>query len=550
MNSFFTAITNWWGGRAVLSAGKGLQSGAPSASISTSKVSVTPDSAMQVSAVWGCVDRRAKTVASLPFFVYENVGGVNKLARNNPLYKLLNSSINAVMTPYEFLVAMGIARELRGNAYAKIYRAANGEAYALWPLAADQVRQLWLNDGSFVYEYRTDSTTEIIAASNIWHWRGLGNGVTGLSRIDYMRGTIGEAISAQNHSEKTFGNGAKPTGVLMIDAVLKPDQRKQLQETFAHLATGSETGGISVLEAGLKYQQLSLTAQDIQLLDTRRFSVEEISRWFDVPPVLVHHSAATQLGSATAEVVDNFLKFSLRPDLISIEQSFYKQVMTPLQRATLSVEFSLDALYRGNLLQRMDAGSKATQNGILTRNEVRQLENREPIEGGDDLTAQTNLAPLHMLGQVAQQGAPSAAPILQSATASLRDGLEAKRQYQQQHDELVGLIKALMRSTPLQQAPSSLTINNHQPAAPNVTANIKADAQPAPVINITNNVEPASVTVTNDVQPTPVEVNATFEATVAPAEVQVHLPARKTTTTVEYDKDGNIKTATATESDA
>jgi HK97 family phage portal protein len=165
------------------------------------------------------------------------------------------------------------------------------------------------------------------------------------------------------------------------------------------MAVGN-TGRLFLLEANMKYQQLSLSPEDQELLESRKFGVEEICRWFDVPPVLIHHSNVTTWGSGIEQIVDGFYKFTVRPILVSIEQAVRKRVMTPGQRARMSCEFSLDALLRASLKDRMEIYAKAVQNGIKNRNECRQLENDPPYTGGDVFTAQSNLAPIDMLGKV------------------------------------------------------------------------------------------------------------------------------------------------------
>jgi HK97 family phage portal protein len=158
----------------------------------------------------------------------------------------------------------------------------------------------------------------------------------------------------------------------------------------------------------MKYQQLSMSPEDQQLLESRNFTVEEICRWFDVPPVLIHHSNVTTWGSGIEQIVDGFYKLTIRPMLVSLEQAVRKRVMTPRQRATMGVEFSLEALLRGNIKDRMEVYAKAVQNGLKSRNECRQLENDPPVPGGDELTAQSNLLPLSALGkQVASGGSGS-----------------------------------------------------------------------------------------------------------------------------------------------
>ena len=233
----------------------------------------------------------------------------------------------------------------------------------------------------------------------VLHIKEIGNGNIGFARLDYMRATTTEAANAQKEASKLFANGGKPTGILMIDRVLKDDQRKAIKANFADLAEG-DTSRIKLLEADMKYQQINLTPQDQQLLDTRKFTVEEICRWFSVPPVMVGHSNVTAWGSGVEQIIEGFFKSTIRPALVRIEQAVTKRVLTSAQRATLTVEISFDALLRANLKDRMEIYAKGVQNGLKTRNECRQLENDPPIKGGDELTAQTNLAPLRMLGQI------------------------------------------------------------------------------------------------------------------------------------------------------
>lgn len=397
----------WWnvfrsGG--ALAYSRGVQSTVPMAALVEDTRDVGPDGALQLSPVWACVDRRASMVASLPFFVYENKNGVRTLARQDRLYFLLHESPNSRMTPYEFWRALMVNHDLRGNAYARIVRDDKGEALAMWPMPSDQVEMVVMDDGALVYHYRVGQDIAVLAEANVLHLKGLGNGTAGLSKLDYMRATTDEMAKAQSNATKVFGNSGKPTGVLMIDHTLTQDQRDSVRQEFASLSTGP-TARLAVLEANMKYQQLSISPEDQQLLESRKFGVEEICRWFDVPPVLVHHSNVTTWGSGIEQIVDGFHKLTIRPMLISIEQAVRKRVMTAGQRARLSAEFSHDALLRGNIKDRMEVYSKAVQNGLKTRNECRQLENDPPIEYGDELTAQSNLVPLSRLG--AAPGVPT-----------------------------------------------------------------------------------------------------------------------------------------------
>lgn len=417
MANILTSLLGWfgWGGGA-LREQPGEQRAEPGLSLVSGVPAASPDLALQLATVWACAERRATTIASLPFFAYNELGnGRRELARATRLYHLLHESPNARMTPMDFWRALVLNHDLRGNGYARIERdPRSGEAIALWPMPADQVQQHVLEGGAVVYLYRTGNVSHVFDEANVLHLKGLGNGTSGLAKLEFMRATTGEAAQAQTNASKLFGSGGKPTGVLMVDNVLSKEQRERIRAHFAEMADGSASR-LYVLEANMKYEQLSLSAEDQQLLETRRFSVEEICRWFDVPPVLVHHSNVTTWGSGIEQIIDGFAKFTVRPMLVSIEQAVRKRVMTSAQRSRMTVEFSLDALLRGNAKDRAQLYASHVQNGTMTRNEVRQLENLPPSlqPGADALTAQTNLAPLEMLGAAQSQpngGTANAAP--------------------------------------------------------------------------------------------------------------------------------------------
>lgn len=414
MNRVLTYMMGWFGlGANALQDKPGKQSGMPSSVLVEDSAQIGTDLALQISAVWACVSRRASTVASLPFFAYTNQGGRRTLDRTSRLFSLLHDSPNRRMTPFEFWMTMMLNHDLRGNAYARIDRdPRTGEALSLWPMPADQVEATVLDDGSMVYLYRVGQDVAAFSDENVLHLKDLGNGTVGLPRLDYMRATTSESQAAQWQANRVFGSSGKPTGVLMLDHVLKKEQREALQARFSEMASGN-TGKLFLLEANAKYQQLSLSPEAQQLLESRRFAVEEICRWFDVPPVLVHHSNVTTWGSGIEQIVDGFHKFTVRPMLVSIEQAVKKRVMTPRQRATMTVEFSLDALLRASLKDRMEIYAKGVQNGITNRNECRQLENLEPYVGGDIFTAQSNLAPIDKLGMTAPAAPPVSEPIAQ-----------------------------------------------------------------------------------------------------------------------------------------
>ena len=369
--------------------------------------SVSIDSALQISAVWACVSILANTVSTLPLIVYANrSNGLRDVDRDNQLWSILHDSPNSMMTACEFWGAMLMNLGFRNNAYARLERDQKGEVFAMWPMAADQV-DMQIVAGKVVYLYKVESDVAVIAPENVLHIKGMGNGKLGLSRLEYMRATTSEISNSANAANKLFSAGGKPTGVLMVDNVLNKEQRAAINANFSEMVTGS-ISRLFVLEANMKYQQLSMLPEDMQLLETRNFGVEEIARWFGVPPVMIGHSNVTTWGSGIEQIVEGFYKITLRPMLVNIEQAIKKRVLTPAQRAKYTVEFNFEGLLRANIKDRAEVYSKMLQNGVFTRNEARQLENMPPIDGGNKATVQSNMIELKNVGK---QNAPTQTPI-------------------------------------------------------------------------------------------------------------------------------------------
>lgn len=406
MNKYLTMIGGLFrfGGRS-LSVSAGTQNGQPNAALIEDVPNTSIDGALQISAVWRAVEILSKLISTLPLMAYENKNGMRTLARDSNLWMLLHDSPNSRMTTVEFWTTILLNLLFRGNGYARIQRnARTGEAEALWPMPADQVEMRVLDDGSEVYLYRIGNDVAVLASENVFHLKEMGNGVIGWSRLDYMRATLGESANAQRSANKLFANGGKPTGVLMVDNVLDQEQRKAIKKSFEEMATGT-TSRLYVLEANMKYEQINLTPEDMQLLSTRQFTVQEIGRWFGVPSILLNQTeGTTTLGSSSADIIETFYKLTIRPMVINIEQSLKKRVLTSAQRARYTVEYSMDALLRASLKDRVEIAAKQVQNGIKNRNEVRQLENDAPFDGGEIYTAQSNLVPISMLGKVKTGG--------------------------------------------------------------------------------------------------------------------------------------------------
>ena len=402
MASLASRFFSWIGG-GILRDQSGQQLGTPSV---MSAAPTSPDAAMQVSTVYACVSLLARVISSLPLMVYETMpDGRRKLARDSRLWMVLHSRPNDVMTPRDFWSTMIMHWAMRGNAYAQIIRDSSGDLISLWPLSPDQTEVFVDKNGQVAYKYQKDGQTYILGLDDVFHIKDIGNGLIGLSKLSFMSSSVKEATDTQKFATANAENYGKPSGILTVDHILKKDkngvnERDRIRQSLYDFRTGGSSK-IVVLEADMKFNPVTLTPEESQLIENRRFSVEEICRWFGVPPVLIGASGATTWGSGISEITSGFVKFTIGPMLVSIEQALRSRVFTLDERMTMQAEFSLDALMRGDITSRYQAYATAVQNGFKTRNEVRQLENDEPVEGGDMLTAQTNLAPLDKLGQVA-----------------------------------------------------------------------------------------------------------------------------------------------------
>jgi HK97 family phage portal protein len=387
------------------------QSGTPSSTAIKTAKQVTEDIALQQSAVWASVKLLAESVSSLPIRVYEIMpDGGREIAKSHALHRLLTRRPNGYMTPQEFLENMMLNLVLHGNCYATIFRNSRGEPVSLNPVSAQQTTPVVLDDGSIVYEIQTEQGISIVAFENMVHIKLFGNGVVGLSPLAYGRVSMGLAVSAEEYSANFFINGGKPSGTLTLDRVLSPQQRAQIQANFRSLVEGSENSHrMMLLEAGMKYDAIQMNPNDLQMIETRRFQVEDIARFFGVPSFLINDTASTtSWGSGIEQMMRGFYSLTLKPYLNRWEQGLERKLLTTVERKKYEIEFDFDDLLRGDSQGRADYISKMVQNGILTRNEAREKEKLKKITGADALTAQSNLMPLDKLGQVKPTGGSNA----------------------------------------------------------------------------------------------------------------------------------------------
>ena len=376
----------------------GVQSPQPLTYGTTAAADVTFDTAMQISAVWAAVRMIAETIGSLPFDIYRvTPDGDREPATDLDVRDVLKRRPNMYQTPVEFWESMALNLAISGNAYAVIIRA-GGRIVGLMPVSSSQVETSLLNDGTVIHTYTTGTDVRVYSAKNMWHVKLFGNGIVGMSPLSYARNSVGIAVAADNRVTKIYANGAKPSGVLTIDKTLTATQRQAIKDNFSGLESGSDDR-LYVLEAGMQYQQVSMSPKDIELLDSRRFQIEDIGRFFGVPSILLNQTfGQSSLGSNVYEIISGFYKLNLRPYLEKFESSVSRWLIENSDRDTYQPEFDFDALLRADTGARMTANREAIYSGQMTPNEARRSEGRPALPGGDDLMIQSATVPITTVG--------------------------------------------------------------------------------------------------------------------------------------------------------
>jgi HK97 family phage portal protein len=399
--TFFQSIRTFIGSFGGISRVRGIQRGENASGNVNVATSVTFDSALTVSAWWAGCRLLSETVSGLPIRMYKRKLNVKTPDESHPLYYLLNIKPNRYNTPVEFFETLMLNLVTSGNAYAAVERV-GGRIVSLLPLNSSQMVTELLPDGSVIHTYYSGDTIKVYAQESMWHVKLFGNGLVGLSPLSYAAQSLGIAISAENRLTSIYKNGGKPTGILMIDKVLTKEQREAVRSSMASLAEGNNDN-LFVLEAGMKYEAVSMTPQDIELLESRRFQLEDVARFLGVPSVLINDtSGSTTWGSGIEQIIEGFYKLNLRPFLQRFESSAKVWLLSPADSINYEIEFDFDALLRMNQPLRFDGYNKGINGGVLTPNEARALEGWSPKEGGDTLLVNSTMVPI---GQVGKQGA-------------------------------------------------------------------------------------------------------------------------------------------------
>ncbi|EKH6499160.1 phage portal protein [Providencia alcalifaciens] len=394
-----SALLNWLGVPISLTNGEFWQEWS---GVSSSGKLVTADKAMQLSTVWACVRLLSESISTLPIKIYQSRSdGSRTLAKEHPVYRLLCKQPNIEMTPSRFMLMVVASLCLRGNSFIE-KKYIGQKLVALNPLLPQNM-VVKRNEVSGMLEYKyTDPFTKkerMVPIKNMMHIRGFGmDGICGMIPIQTGRNVIGSALSVEESAAKIFENGLQSSGFISSDIPLNDEQRERIRSYLLSFVGSKNAGKMMVLEGGMKYNNVTMNPEAAQMLESRAFSIEEICRWFRVPPFMVGHMDKQSSWASSVEGMNmQFLTNTLRPLLVNIEQE--------ISRCLLSgdddyyAEFSVEGLLRADSAGRAAYYTTSLQNGWMSRNDVRRLENLPPIDGGDIYTVQLNLTPIDQLGK-------------------------------------------------------------------------------------------------------------------------------------------------------
>lgn len=361
----------------------------------TSGKPVNERTAMQTTAVYACVRILAEAVASLPLHVceYQDDGG-KKLVHDHPLYYLLHDEPNPEMTSFVFRETLMSHLLIWGNAYAQIIRDGAGRVLGLYPLLPDKMEVQRDDKGNIYYVYSRNSDENPtfkeygnikLKAEDVLHIPGLGfDGLIGYSPIAMAKNAVGMTLACEEYGASFFANGANPGGVLEHPGVLKDPSK--VRESWNSVYRGvSNAHKIAVLEEGMKYQQIGIPPEEAQFLETRKFQINEIARLYRIPPHMVGDLDKSSFSNIEQQSLE-FVKYTLDPWVIRWEQSLQRSLLLPGEKGKYFIKLNVDGLLRGDYQSRMNGYAVGRQNGWFSANDIREMENMNPIpdeEGGN-----------------------------------------------------------------------------------------------------------------------------------------------------------------------
>ena len=356
---------------------------------------VNEKTAMQTTAVYACVRILSEAIASLPLHVYSyKDGGGKQMEIDHPLYKILHDEPNPEMTSFTFFEVMMCHLLLHGNSYSQIIRDGAGRVVALYPLLPDQMDVERDDKGHLRYVYTRQSDENpnfkdagqiVLKYEDVLHIPGLGfDGLIGYSPIAMAKNAVGLTIAAEEYGSAFMKNGASPGGVLEHPGVLKNPDR--VRESWNEIYRGSNNAHkVAVLEEGMHFQPITLKPDELQFLETRKFQLDEIARLYRIPPHMIgdlEHATFSNIENQSLE----FVKYTLDPWVVRLEKAMQKALLLPSEKGKYIIKFNVDGLLRGDYASRMQGYATGRQNGWFSTNDIREMENMNPIsdeEGGN-----------------------------------------------------------------------------------------------------------------------------------------------------------------------
>ena len=363
---------------------------------------VNEKSAMQTTAVYACVRILSETIASLPLHTYQKTDKGKEKAVDHQLYHLLHDEPNPEMTSFVFRETLMGHLLLWGNAYAQVIRDGRGKVMALYPLMPDKMTVHRSEGGELYYSYSKEGKEHILRSFEVLHIPGLGfDGLLGHSPIAMAKNAIGMAIATEEYGANFFNNGANPGGVLEHPGILKDPERVRKSWNSVYAGSGN-AHKVAVLEEGMSFKPIGIPPEQAQFLQTRKFQLNEIARIFRVPPHMIGDLEKSSFSNIEQQSLE-FVKYTLTPWLSRWEMAMKKSLLSPSEKKDYFIKHNVEGLLRGDYKTRMEGYSIGIQNGFLSPNDVRELEDLNTIEHGDVYAVNGNMLKLEDIGAYAKK---------------------------------------------------------------------------------------------------------------------------------------------------
>ncbi len=366
---------------------------------SSSGVAITETSAMTVSAVYAAVRVIAETIAQLEWEVYERQDEANIERYDHPLRLLLDQEPNSEMTAFSWRIAMMTSFYLHGNMIAEIERNRGGRPVYLWWIHPARVAMKRDSTKRIYYEVTDDHGLNPVRLDpvDVYHVPLMAaDGIVGKGLVQRARDSFGLTLGMEQYSGSSFANGARPGGILKHPGKLTTDARRNIRDEWDAMHRGADKAGrIAVLQEGMEFQAMQMSAVDAQLLEQRQFQIAEVARWFNIPPHLLRDLSRATFGNIEHQSIE-YKTYTIRPLAVAMQQEAHRKLFSKDEKPTYFTELDLDDLSLADLKSRYDAYAVARQNGWMSANEIRDREGMNPIptDDGNAYLINGNMVPL------------------------------------------------------------------------------------------------------------------------------------------------------------